>query len=72
MEEQITAFIAFSEELERIKSLDIISFKKLYNKKLSAFLLTGTENAKEEVLGMQKSFNDFLIKKPELYNKSQG
>ncbi len=65
-------FIQFSIYLDTVKSLDIISFKKLYNKKLSAFLLTGTENTKEEVLGMQKSFNDFLIKKPELYNKSQG
>lgn len=53
-------FIQFSIYLETVKSLDIISFKKLYNKKLSAFLLTGTENATEEFFNMKKSFNKFF------------
>lgn len=56
-------FVAFSEKIEKIKSLDILSFKKLYNKKLSIFLLTGTEIAKDEVLCLQKSFDDFLFRK---------
>ncbi len=54
-------FIAFSEKVEKIKSVDIISFKKLYNKKLNIFLLEGTEIAKDEVLGLKKSFNDFFV-----------
>jgi len=56
-------FIQFSIYLETVKSLDIISFKKLYNKKLSTFLLTGTENATEELFSMQKSYNKFFNSK---------
>jgi len=56
-------FIQFSIYLETVKSLDIISFKKLYNKKLSTFLLTGTESFKEELFSMQKSYNKFFNSK---------
>lgn len=53
-------FIAFSEKLEKIKSLDIISFKKLYSKKLSIFLSTDSEIVKEELFNLQLSFKNFL------------
>lgn len=56
-------FIDFSKMLDTVRSLDIISFKKLYNKKLSIFLLTGTENARDELFSMQKSFNHFFSSK---------
>lgn len=53
-------FIAFSEKLEKIKLLDIISFKKLYSKKLSIFLSTDSEIVKEELFNLQLSFKNFL------------
>ena len=53
-------FIQFSIYLDTVKSLDIISFKKLYNKKLSAFLLKGSEQAKDEILNLQNSFYNFF------------
>lgn len=56
-------FIKFSIYLDTLKSLDIISFKKLYNKKLSAFLLIGSEQAKDEILNLQKSFYNFFSSK---------
>lgn len=56
-------FIYFSEELDKIRNLDILSFKKLYNKKLNIFITTGSEKDKDEMLQMQKSFNKFFISK---------
>jgi len=56
-------FISFSEELDKIRNLDILSFKKLYNKKLNIFITTGSEKDKDEMLQMQKSFNKFFISK---------
>lgn len=56
MKLEIEDFILFSEKLEKVRSLDTISFKKLYNKKLSTFLLTGSEIVKEELCNLQLSF----------------
>ncbi len=53
-------FILFSKQLDTIKSSDIISFKKLFNKKLSVYLLTGSEIAKDELYKLQLSFNKFI------------
>lgn len=56
-------FIQFSIYLDTVKSLDIISFKKLYNKKLNTFLLIGSEQAKDEILNLQNSFYNFFSSK---------
>lgn len=53
-------FIAFSEKIEKIKSLDIISFKKLYSKKLNIFLSTYSEIVEEDLIKMQLSFDRFF------------
>lgn len=61
-------FTAFSEKLEKIKSLDIISFKKLYSKKLSIFLSTDSDIVKEDLIKMQLSFDRFFSNEKTLIN----
>jgi hypothetical protein len=53
-------FVTFSQKLESVKSLDIISFKKLYNKKLNIFLHTKTEVVKNELIHLQLSFDNYF------------
>ncbi|KAA5535398.1 hypothetical protein [Paenimyroides baculatum] len=55
-------FIAFSEKIEKIKSLDIISFKKLYSKKLSIFLSTDSEIVSEDLVKMKLSFDRLFLR----------
>jgi len=53
-----TDFIQFSIYLDTVKSSDIIVFKKLYNKKLNAYLHSMSQTAVNDLLMMQKSFTD--------------
>jgi len=55
-------FMSFSKQLEKIRVIDYIPFKKLYNKKLNLFLLTGSEELQKELYQLQKSFNKFYKK----------
>lgn len=51
-------FIQFSIYLDTVKSSDILSFKKLYNKKLNAYLDSMSQAAVNDFM-MQHSFNNY-------------